>query len=237
MGIDPAALRDITVVRAGEIVRRPDLLVQEITRIFRINGSVAAMAACSPGDGSAHFIGFLLTEGYITGGEIRVSIEQDGDTLSVELSGHPAPVDPAPVESSLAVDLNTVLDLSKASTERDVLHRKTGGTHSASICLGEEIAFHAEDISRSAAFEKAVGRAALGNHPMERSILCLSSRVPAGFVRKAARIGVPIISALSAPTLQAAREAERLGICLCGFVRGTGANVYSCPWRAGLERS
>jgi formate dehydrogenase accessory protein FdhD len=237
MGIDPAALRDVTTIRAGEVGRRPDLLVQEITRTFRINGSVAATAICSPGEPTGHCIGFLLTEGYLLPGEIPVSLEQDGDTVSVELAGSRTPPEPLPVESGLVVDIKTIMDLTKASSELDALHRQTGGTHSASLCLDGAIAFHAEDISRNAAFEKAVGCAALRRNPMERSILCLSSRVPSGFVRKAARVRLPIIAAVSAPTLQAAEEAERLGICLCGFVRGTGANVYSCPWRVGLERA
>ena len=69
---------------------------------------------------------------------------------------------------------------------------------------------------------------------MGRAISVLSSRVRADFVRKAARVGIPVIAAVSAPTVEAVDLAEQLGICLCGFVRGSRMNVYANRWRLDL---
>ena len=72
------------------------------------------------------------------------------------------------------------------------------------------------------------------NIEIHNSFIILSSRVPSAFVRKIARVGIPIIAAISAPTVQAVNEADRLGVCLCGFVRGNRMNVYANKWRLGL---
>jgi FdhD protein len=93
----------------------------------------------------------------------------------------------------------------------------------------------AEDISRTCALEKALGAALLAGADLRSSILFLTSRIPRSFVRKAARVGIPIVAAVSAPTFEAVEEAERLGICLCGFVRGDRFNAYSRPSRVGLR--
>ena len=53
-------------------------------------------------------------------------------------------------------------------------------------------------------------------------------------ISKLARCGVPIVAAVSAPTIDAVRLAEELNVCLCGFVRGERMNVYANGWRLGL---
>lgn len=229
-----AAYRDITTIRAGVVGHPVDLLVLQTTRTFRVDGEVAAVSVCSPGGETVHVLGFLLTEGLLAPGDRPLSIETDGDEVSVHLP-HPAlPQAPDAVSSDLSIPLAAVLEMAALSIGLAPMHRATGGTHSACVFRGGSPAGQSEDISRGAAFEKAVGSAMEAGVRFEDTILCLSSRVPEGFVLKAARAGIPMIAAVSAPTLQAACEAERLGICLCGFVRGTGANIYSCPWRVGL---
>lgn len=163
-----------------------------------------------------------------------MSIEQEGSDVRVVLPPGAAREEARPVDSDLVMPIHAILDLCSAASLAAVIHAATGGTHSAAIGVDDRIAFHAEDISRSAALERAVGMAHIAGHPLSGSVLVLSSRVPDGFVSKAALSGMPIIAAVSAPTAQAVDRAERLGICLCGFVRGSRANVYSCPWRVGL---
>jgi len=91
-----------------------------------------------------------------------------------------------------------------------------------------------EDISRTCALEKAIGEALLRGVDFEQSFAFLSSRVPSRMITKLARCGVPIVAAVSAPTMDAVRLAERLNICLCGFVRDERLNVYAHGWRIGL---
>ena len=59
----------------------------------------------------------------------------------------------------------------------------------------------------------------------------LSGRVSLEMVGKAARAGIELISAISAPTSLAIEVAERCGITLCSFVRETRATLFTHPHR------
>jgi formate dehydrogenase accessory protein FdhD len=50
-------------------------------------------------------------------------------------------------------------------------------------------------------------------------------------VLKAARVGIPIIASISAPTSLGISLADRFRITLIGFVRGAKFNVYTHPER------
>lgn len=92
----------------------------------------------------------------------------------------------------------------------------------------------AEDISRTCALEKALGHALVQRADFSQSLAFLSSRVPSRMIAKLARCGIPIVAAVSAPTIDAVRLAEELNVCLCGFVRGDRLNVYAHGWRVSL---
>lgn len=232
--MNPSAERSVITARAGSAVRHTDVLVQEIGRTFVVDGRIMAVSICSPGDERVHGLGYLITEGLLPMGEFPESMEAGATTVSVILKHGAEPAMPEAVTSGLVLPFESLLEQARVFAGLAGMHIATGGTHSASLFLEGSPAHSREDISRTAAFEKVVGAAAEAGARFDCALLCLSSRIPAGFVHKAARARIPIISAVSAPTLQAADEAERLGICLCGFVRDGRANVYSCPWRVGL---
>ena len=224
----------ITTIKAGETEEREDTLVQQMTYSLELNGTTVISSICSPGDLRSLAAGYLVTHGYLNLGEAPISLDQDGNSVSIKLTGIPEILEPPCVESNYTVTPETILSRVTESAERGEVFRKTGGTHSACVCMENSIECFVEDISRSAALEKSIGCASLMKLNLDRSFIVLSSRIPVDFVRKTARAGIPIIAAVSAPTMQAVDEAEKLGICLCCFVRGDRMNVYSNKWRLGL---
>lgn len=232
--MDPTADRTVTVFRSGVVRVRHDTLVQQSQASLRINLGEPIILACSPGNIRTLCLGHLLTEGWLPPGSPEPVITVNDGQAEVSLPGVLRPADPVPVETDTTVPMGEVLDMVRAFGDLSVLHRRTGGTHSAALGLGGSIYCHSEDISRSSALERTAGIGRGDSLPLHRCVLLLSSRVPLALIRKAAHARIPLVAAISAPTAQAADEAERLGVCLCGFVRGLSANVYSCGWRVGL---
>ena len=66
-------------------------------------------------------------------------------------------------------------------------------------------------------------------------LLVMTSRVSVELVQKAARIGVPVLVAVSAPTALALRVADDAGITVAGIARDDGFEVFTHPERIGTE--
>jgi len=234
------ATREAAVIKVEglEIRQVSDELVHERRIVVRLGEREILATVCTPGDLHALVIGHLASEGWIRSACDVASVSVDEDLSAVSVLLHEDAVaprrEPSLVETAFAVSVCDVSDASKIAEAHGRMFRATGGTHLAAVCLADLSHVIVEDISRTCALEKALGGALLAGADLRRSILFLTSRVPLLFVQKAARVGIPILAAVSAPTYEAVEEAERLGICLCGFVRGDRLNVYSRPSRVGL---
>jgi len=117
-------------------------------------------------------------------------------------------------------------------TSLQVLRRETGGAHAMALFdeEGQVIAF-AEDVARSNALDKVVGRALRTGRLSDCMICVASSRASFEIAYKAARAELPILATVSAPTSLALDVARSAGMTLVSFLREGAMRVY-----AGEER-
>jgi FdhD protein len=207
-----------------------DLLVVEKRVVVNINGEEAFSASCSPGKLRELVYGFLLSTGMIHTPDDVLSFSQNNgyvfaDIRSSEKSSIP------PVKQQFVIPAGQMLATAEEAKRRGRIFYRTGGTHSVAISAASSIIIFIEDISRTCALDKAVGEAFISQVDLSHAFVFLSSRIDKRMLAKLARCGVPIIGCVSAPTAQAVELAERLGVCLCGFVRGERLNIYSNPER------
>ena len=254
----------ITKDTSGKKEEKDDLVVTEAPLAILLNHQKVITLLCTPQDQKHLALGFLFSEGLIRNkGEIKaVSFDRKKNQIKIQTnSKRPLPSDfshPKTLTSGCAkgatflntqdldpakdllIDLQMVVTSSEIQKlihefeKRSVLFRKTGGVHAAGLANKERILIYFEDIGRHNAVDKVVGKCLQDQISCEDKMLILSGRISSDILAKASRSGISLIVSRSAPTSLAVNNAQRLGITLVGFARGSKMNIYSFPMRISL---
>lgn len=138
-------------------------------------------------------------------------------------SVHDVASDPVVVEAAVLAALPDELRRHQRAFDR------TGGLHAAGLFAADgTLVAVREDVGRHNAVDKVLGHAAReGGWPLTGHVLVVSARASFELAQKAWTAGVPVLAAVSAPSSLAVSLAERAGMTLAGFVRGTTLNLYT----------
>ena len=131
------------------------------------------------------------------------------------------------------VSASTLFALPDRMREAQRIFAKTGGLHAAALFTADgELVCLREDVGRHNAVDKVLGWALrAGRLPLREHVLAVSGRASFELVQKAVAGGIPVLTAVSAPSSLAVSLAAESGLTLVGFLRGRTANVY-----CGAER-
>lgn len=136
-----------------------------------------------------------------------------------------------PIARTVTPDV--IRSLPDSLRERQPLFAKTGSIHASGIFTydGSLIATR-EDVGRHNTVDKVLGARLLGTFDFgSDSILCVSGRMGFDIVTKAVAGQISMVVAVGGPSSLALDLAERAGVTLCGFTRGSRFVVYTHPER------
>ncbi|QDO87550.1 formate dehydrogenase accessory sulfurtransferase FdhD [Ornithinimicrobium ciconiae] len=151
-------------------------------------------------------------------------------TASIEAVRKSSPYDVS--QDCLALPLETLLGLPEQLRTQQAVFDRTGGVHAAGLFSDGELVCLREDVGRHNAVDKVVGWALLEDRlPLAGTVLQVSGRASFELVQKAAMAGIPVLSAVSAPSALAVELGADLGVTVIGFNRGETLNVYTRPDR------
>ncbi|MYM84458.1 formate dehydrogenase accessory sulfurtransferase FdhD [Duganella sp. FT50W] len=139
----------------------------------------------------------------------------------------PQRIQAAPLHAEGALQPAIAIAASELGQHQELM-RATGGVHAAAWCdaYGNVLRV-CEDVGRHNALDKLIGHLALEGADMGRGFVFMSSRASYELVRKAARMHIPMLATISAPSTLAIDIAVEAGIKLVSFCRQDGCVEYT----------
>ena len=241
---------------AASAQEQPDQVAVEAPLTLKVGGETVATTMRTPGHDLELALGWLVAEGVARRpGDVLEATSCDADTVQLRLapvvtapkarlgatssacgvcgsdtiSEVLARRGPAPVSHEPRVDAAVITALPDRLRGAQRAFARTGGLHAAGLftAAGEVVCVR-EDVGRHNAVDKVVGWALqAGLLPAASLLLQVSGRASFELTQKAAMAGIPVLSAVSAPSTLAVDLAREAGLTLVGFVRGDSMNVYA----------
>ncbi|MBI4297605.1 MAG: formate dehydrogenase accessory sulfurtransferase FdhD [Chloroflexi bacterium] len=220
-----------------------------------VNQQELVTVMCTPSKLNCLVLGFLYTEGIISGMDDVASMRVCDDESEVDVrlmnseyklptlrtltsgcgGGAAFKTEAQKVESGLVVTPANIFSLMKQFQEQMALYRLCGGVHASALCDTSELLVVSEDIGRHNTLDKIQGECLLRGISTRDRLLLSTGRVSSEMLLKAARMQTPVVVSRTSPTGRAVSLAHDLGIALVGYVRGNRLSVYSHPERLGCS--
>lgn len=144
----------------------------------------------------------------------------------------------SPVSEGRSVRASALERALAALPQHQPMTAVTGAVHAAAWADADgRIVLAREDVGRHNALDKLVGAMAKAGTATDGGMLLLTSRASYEMVTKATAAGIGVMAAISAPTALAIELARSAGICLVGFARPGGYNVYTHPERLHVDQA
>ncbi|MBT7958617.1 MAG: formate dehydrogenase accessory sulfurtransferase FdhD [Akkermansiaceae bacterium] len=238
-----------------------DHVAREEPLQITVDGTPVAVVMRTPGHDEDLVRGFLITEGIVDNLNYvsRIDLEQKQNHAYVFLTDDvmldqarlsrnlysasscgicgKASIDSIrqsypPLEDGFLIHEHVLLGLSDALRSAQQIFLSTGGLHAAALmdAAGQVLVLR-EDVGRHNAMDKVIGCGSVDGIDFSNTLLQLSGRVSFEVMQKALAVGIPMVSAISAPTSLAVDFARESNQTLVGFLRPPSYNVY-----AGEER-
>lgn len=227
---------------------------EEVTFRILVDGQELLTALCTPQKLDCLAVGYLYSDGFIHSMADIASVDVDGEGRTVRVSlaagrSFAAPAgrilttgfgggsivheeaEPGAISPDFRIAPETVLRLVDEMKARGTLYQHTGGIHASALCSGGQILVHAEDVGRHNTMDKVVGEYLMRGLSAPDLVMVTTGRMSSEMVLKTARMGIPVIASLSAPTSKAVELAERYDIATVGYVGRDGLTVYSAAHR------
>ncbi len=242
-----------------------DHVAREEPLQITVDGTPVAVVMRTPGHDEDLVRGFLITEGLVDNLNYvsRIDLEQKQNHAYVFLTDDvmldqarlsrnlysasscgicgKASIDSIrqsypPVEDGFSIHEHVLLGLPDALRSAQQVFSSTGGLHAAALmdATGQVLVLR-EDVGRHNAIDKVIGCGLVDGIDFSNTLLQLSGRVSFEVMQKALAVGIPMVSAISAPTSLAVDFARESNQTLVGFLRPPSYNVYAGEQRVSVS--
>jgi len=217
---------------------------------IHINGRHWVTMMCSPVELDVLVIGFLRSEGVIqdvddvrlvtvcpSGTCVDVWLRQadvelpQGLTITSGCGGGVAFGDLVgavqPLPDGLRVTPSQLCELMTELQKEGKLYREARGLHTSGLAAPDRLLAVAEDVGRHNTIDRLWGRCLMARIPTRERILLSTGRISSEMLRKAARMGAPVVASRTAPTSLSVELAQKWNITLVGYVRRNSFNLYA----------
>jgi FdhD protein len=135
---------------------------------------------------------------------------------------------PPPLSTPLQIDPAAVTRAFEQLPALQVMNKQSGAHHAAGWSSPQgELLTVMEDVGRHNALDKLLGSSVLAGQSLSDGFVIMSSRASSELVLKCARLKVPLLATISAPTSMAIEIATNTGLALYGWCRGERSVRYS----------